>query len=96
MLDNTARAVLPRLLWHVPNEQPVIAGMQDSLLDHSDEWITHLGDNSLLVSVRGSGNTEAKRTELLTTISRAGYRIYRINGGVLALGPVFRLERPQE
>ncbi len=96
LLDNTARAVLPRLLWHVPNEQPVIAGMQDSLLDHSDEWITHLGDNSLLVSVRGSGNTEAKRTELLTTISRAGYRIYRINGGVLALGPVFRLERPQE
>lgn len=96
VLDNTARAVLPRLLWHVAGEQPVIAGMQDSLLSHSDQWIRHLGDYSLVVSVSGSGNTEAKRTELLTAISRAGYRIYRINGGVLALGPVFRLERARE
>ncbi|KPK82179.1 MAG: hypothetical protein AMS25_03505 [Gemmatimonas sp. SM23_52] len=96
VLDNTARAVLPRLLWHVPEEQPVIAGMQDSLLRHSDEFLGHLGDTSLFVSVRSFGNTEARLTELLARVSQAGYRVYRIEGGVLALGPVFRLEREQD
>jgi hypothetical protein len=96
VLDNTARAVLPRLLWYMPEEQPVIAGMQDSLLRHSDQWLGHLGDSGLFVSVRRFGNTEAKLSELLERVSQAGYRVYRIEGGVLALGPVFWLERPQE
>lgn len=88
LVDNVERGVLPRALWHCPDDMSVFAARPAYLLDRKDAWFDQLVDDTLYVSPPGRGDSNQKRKILVRSIAEA-YTITRIKGWFWNLGPSF-------
>lgn len=68
VVDDCSRLVLPRLLWSVPDDTPVFASDQASLLRDSDPWLARLRPGDIVVSMHGA--TTAESQPLTALLSR--------------------------
>jgi hypothetical protein len=90
VVDNVRRGILPRILWHVPDNKLVFASDQVDLLDHQDAWLGRLKSKSLFVSVLSYGNTAKQQQQILNLI-RHKHNIVPTKGGIWGLGDVFEI-----
>ncbi len=93
VIDNTARGIFPRLVWHVPDETSVIVSTQKRLIQHSDLWLSSLTNNSIYISEISYKNTDTLQEDILGLIDKAGYKVVPIKGGIWGLGTVFKIQQ---
>lgn len=94
IIDARARGILPQILWHLSNDQRVIVGYQDFLIDNFAELEPHLGQKVVYISDNSYGNNEEMRQQLLDMLRRLGYLIEDESGFILIRGGIGRRNIP--
>lgn len=90
VIDNPARGILPRIIWHVPDETEVFIAGQEKLLAEQSAWLPELGPGDFIVSELSYGNSADKRERLLDLL-RGRFEIAFRPGGVYGLGIVLEI-----
>ena len=91
--DNVARGVLPRVVWHLPDDMPVRAASPDSLAAAADAFDPPAGGPTLYVSVTGYEVVGPARARVLRAADRHGC-VTPLDGSVWGIGDFF-LVRPR-
>lgn len=99
VLDNVARGVLPRIVWHVPDEARVFAAHQRHLLGRRSAWLDELGPGTLYIgglppSDPRYGNSPALGRRVAEAIS-GRHRLVPMPGRALGAGRVYRIGPPE-
>jgi hypothetical protein len=90
IIDNTARGILPAIVWHVPGGCPVLAAPEAYLLEYPERWLFNLKSGTVLVSATGYGNTPADQERLLQLLA-ADYEVAPLDKGVFGVGQTYLL-----
>jgi uncharacterized membrane protein len=93
VIDNPARGILPRIVWHVPDETKVFVAGQDKLLAEQSPWLSELGPGDFIISELSYGNSAENRERLLQAL-RGRFEIAFRPGGVYGLGIVYQITAP--
>jgi hypothetical protein len=88
VVDNVERPILPRVLWHCPDEMMVFAASPQYLLDRTDAWDDVFSPNTLYVTPPGRGDSNEKRKRIIRLIAET-HEIHRIKGWFWNLGASF-------
>ena len=91
IVDNPTRGVLPRIVWHVADDRPLLVAKQQFLLANQDLWLSRMNRGGLYINQGGSGNTGAQQKQIERLLSRIG-KVTPLKGGVLGIGHVFAVE----
>lgn len=91
VVDNVKAGVLPRIIWHVPDEKLVFAADLADLLENRDQWLNELSGKSLYVSIPDYSSTEGQRQTMLRVI-RETHEIVAVDGGIWGVGHVYALQ----
>lgn len=94
IIDARARGILPQILWHLSDDQHVIVGYQDFLIDNFAELEQHLGQNVVYISDNSYRNNEEMRQQLLDILRRSGYMIEDESGFIPIRGGIGRRSVP--
>jgi hypothetical protein len=94
VVDNVTRGILPRIVWHMPDEKPVIAARQEILLSESATWMSYLDDTGVYVSEVSYVSTLAGQQSIVGSLEREGYDVILIEEGIWDAGTVFSVKRP--
>jgi hypothetical protein len=69
IIDNTARGVLPHIMWHIPDQTPVLAAQQKDLIGKKWLWADRLKSRSLYLSRIAYSSTKEGRKQILDILS---------------------------
>jgi dolichyl-phosphate-mannose-protein mannosyltransferase len=92
VINNVQAAVLPRVLWHVPDDTLVFAAETKELLRNPAAWLDHLGSGALYISIPDYESTEEQRREVHRLLTE-DYYVTAVDGGFLDLGQMYAVER---
>ncbi|MFC1783707.1 glycosyltransferase family 39 protein [Planctomycetota bacterium] len=90
ILDNVDRGILPRLIWHLPDDTQVFAAHQKYLIENQNLWTSQLKPGSLYISQISRAANFADREKILDII-RLKHRLERLPGRLAGLGEVYRI-----
>lgn len=100
LLDSTARGVLPTILWHMPSQTPIFAGMQVDLLADPNQFLSSLAPGALYISDLRYGNTAEQQSRIVRAIEEKGWVVTPHEGSVFGVGHIFVVQpsekRPAE
>ena len=91
VIDNPARGILPRIVWHVPDETKVFVAGQEKLLTEQSPWLPELGPGDFIISELSYENSAEKRERLLQLL-RSMFEIAFRPGGVYGVGIAFQIK----
>lgn len=90
VIDNTARGVLPAIVWHIPDGTPVLAAQRDHLLKHAERWLPELPPRAILVTVNAYGNETHDERRLMQLLD-GQFDITVVGRGVFGVGRAYIL-----
>jgi dolichyl-phosphate-mannose-protein mannosyltransferase len=92
LINNVQAAVLPRVIWHVPDDTLVFAATAEQLLRDPAAWLDELGDGALYVSIPDYESTVAQRQEVQRLLEE-DYQVTAIEGSIWGLGQIYSVRR---
>ncbi|HEX7778238.1 MAG TPA: glycosyltransferase family 39 protein [Vicinamibacterales bacterium] len=92
VINNVQAAVLPRVIWHLPDEMLVFAADSKELLRDPAAWLDHLGGNALYISIPDYESTVEQRREVLRLLTE-DHHVTAVDGGFWDLGQIYTVRR---
>lgn len=91
IIDNLARGILPRIIWHVPDDSFVLVDTQQDILRHPENWLNRLTDRSIYVSHLAYGNSLEQTKATLKLIGQTHEYIV-VEQGIWDIGYIIKIE----
>ncbi len=88
VIDNTKRGILPRIIWHIPDDRPVFVATQEELLKNQTAWLPGLTPRSVYISHLSYGNT-AEQSQKILSLIRQQHQTTLVTQNIWDLGYIF-------
>jgi hypothetical protein len=92
VINNVQAAVLPRVIWHVPDDTLVFAAKTEELLRNPAAWLDQLAGGALYISIPDYESTVEQRREVHRLLTET-HHVTAIEGGIWDLGQIYAVRR---